>query len=302
MKLKWKWRGRLRRLIFIYQRKELSEVFQRMSKLCLTYSRLAIVSWCWPSFVMNILLDRLRFYVKVSEKIEIATDEKLLTFFFLSELHVREDVAGTTFMAMATSSPELFINCVGTFVTEGDIGVGTIVGSAVFNVLIVPACCGLLTRTAIQLEWWSITRDCTFYGFSVIALIAVIYDNQIMWYEAAYLVAAYAIYLICKFSLLCGSKKIYFSFLSSLIYDSIILIRRRRHCCCSHAQEQQAVGEGEIVGPKGEAENLSATVSRCVWNCATFHSCRHRKKWQKNCFRVQRTFRQVGWVEQLLSS
>lgn len=46
-------------------------------------------------------------------------------------------------MAAASSSPELFINCVGTFVTEGDLGVGAIVGSAVFNVLAVPACCAL---------------------------------------------------------------------------------------------------------------------------------------------------------------
>jgi Ca2+/Na+ antiporter len=59
---------------------------------------------------------------------------------------MREDVAGATFMAMASSSPELFINCVGTFVTEGDIGVGAVVGSAVFNVLAVPACCGLFAN------------------------------------------------------------------------------------------------------------------------------------------------------------
>lgn len=59
---------------------------------------------------------------------------------------MREDVAGATFMAMASSSPELFINCVGTFVTEGDIGVGAIVGSAVFNILAVPACCGLFAN------------------------------------------------------------------------------------------------------------------------------------------------------------
>lgn len=57
-----------------------------------------------------------------------------------------EDIAGATFMATASSSPELFINCVGTFVTEGDLGVGTIVGSAVFNILAVPACCGLFAN------------------------------------------------------------------------------------------------------------------------------------------------------------
>lgn len=52
-------------------------------------------------------------------------------------------IVGATFMAAATSSPELFINSIGTFITKSDIGVGTVVGSAVFNVLAVPACCGL---------------------------------------------------------------------------------------------------------------------------------------------------------------
>lgn len=65
---------------------------------------------------------------------------------YISGLHMKEDIAGATFMATASSSPELFINCVGTFVTEGDIGLGTIVGSAVFNVLAVTACCGLFAN------------------------------------------------------------------------------------------------------------------------------------------------------------
>lgn len=111
---------------------------------------------------------------------------------------MKNDFMGT-FMTIATSFPELFVSCLGTFVTEGDIGVGTIVGSAVFNILAVPALCGFFARTAIQLEWWSVTRDCIFYGLSVFALVAVIYDNQIMWYEAASLIAFYGIYLACNF-------------------------------------------------------------------------------------------------------
>lgn len=103
-------------------------------------------------------------------------------------------------MAIATSSPELIISCVGTFITEGDVGVATIVGSSVFNVLAIPALCGLLTGTSTQLDWWPVSRDCIFYGLSVILLSAVIYDNQVMWYEAASLVIAYGIYLICNYS------------------------------------------------------------------------------------------------------
>jgi Ca2+/Na+ antiporter len=64
-------------------------------------------------------------------------------FVISTALNMSNDVAGATFMAAATSAPELFVNVIGTFITEGDIGVGTIVGSAVFNILAVAACCGI---------------------------------------------------------------------------------------------------------------------------------------------------------------
>lgn len=67
----------------------------------------------------------------------------MLLVFFGIALNMSNDVAGATFMAAATSAPELFVNVIGTFITEGDIGVGTIVGSAVFNILAVAACCGI---------------------------------------------------------------------------------------------------------------------------------------------------------------
>lgn len=77
---------------------------------------------------------------------------------------MKEDVIGATFMAAATSSPELFINCIGTFVTMGDLGVGTVVGSAVFNILAVPACCGLFagqvrTRRKVRGFVWCACAD-----------------------------------------------------------------------------------------------------------------------------------------------
>lgn len=104
-------------------------------------------------------------------------------------------------MAAAASSPELFINTVGTFITKSDLGVGTIVGSAVFNVLAVPACCGLFAGQVIHLDWWPVSRDSMMYAISVIALISVLHDGQIMWYEALILVLAYMIYIAGRISI-----------------------------------------------------------------------------------------------------
>lgn len=46
-------------------------------------------------------------------------------------------------MAIATSAPELFVNVIGTFVTSSDIGIGTIVGSSMFNTIGVASIGGL---------------------------------------------------------------------------------------------------------------------------------------------------------------
>ncbi|XP_017871041.1 PREDICTED: sodium/potassium/calcium exchanger 3 isoform X4 [Drosophila arizonae] len=110
-------------------------------------------------------------------------------------LNMSNDVAGATFMAAATSAPELFVNVIGTFITEGDIGVGTIVGSAVFNILAVAACCGIGAGMTIPLDWWPLTRDSIAYGITVAILICVMHDERVEWYEALILVSLYAVYL-----------------------------------------------------------------------------------------------------------
>ncbi|XP_054272982.1 sodium/potassium/calcium exchanger 4 isoform X2 [Macrosteles quadrilineatus] len=110
-------------------------------------------------------------------------------------LNMSNDVAGATFMAAATSAPELFVNVIGTFITEGDIGVGTIVGSAVFNILAVAACCGIGSGMVVPLHWWPLTRDCLAYGVTVMILICIIHDERVEWYEAMVLVALYTVYI-----------------------------------------------------------------------------------------------------------
>ncbi|XP_055598407.1 sodium/potassium/calcium exchanger 3 isoform X2 [Uranotaenia lowii] len=118
-----------------------------------------------------------------------------LFFFCILALNMSNDVAGATFMAAATSAPELFVNVIGTFITEGDIGVGTIVGSAVFNILAVAACCGIGAGMVVPLDWWPLTRDCLAYGITVAILICIIHDERVEWYEALILVLLYIVYI-----------------------------------------------------------------------------------------------------------
>uniref|UniRef100_A0A674AEB3 Sodium/potassium/calcium exchanger 3-like n=1 Tax=Salmo trutta TaxID=8032 RepID=A0A674AEB3_SALTR len=88
-------------------------------------------------------------------------------------LHLSEDVAGATFMAAGSSAPELFTSVIGVFITKGDVGVGTIVGSAVFNILCIIGVCGIFAGQAVHLSRWSLLRDSVYYTLSIAALIVV---------------------------------------------------------------------------------------------------------------------------------
>ncbi|XP_007454779.1 PREDICTED: sodium/potassium/calcium exchanger 4 isoform X2 [Lipotes vexillifer] len=112
------------------------------------------------------------------------------------KLHLSEDVAGATFMAAGSSTPELFASVIGVFITHGDVGVGTIVGSAVFNILCIIGVCGLSAGQVIRLTWWAVCRDSVYYTLSVVVLIAFIYDEEIVWWEGLVLIILYVFYIL----------------------------------------------------------------------------------------------------------
>ncbi|XP_067135610.1 sodium/potassium/calcium exchanger 5-like [Centruroides vittatus] len=113
---------------------------------------------------------------------------------------VPADVAGATFMAIGTSSPELFSSIIGSFVTEGDIGIGTIVGSAVFNILGVASMTGIIVGSKdIPVDWYPITRDCFMYCLTVSALIVIINNNIVTWWEALIMLLMYVFYILIMY-------------------------------------------------------------------------------------------------------
>ncbi|XP_077437436.1 sodium/potassium/calcium exchanger 3 [Vanacampus margaritifer] len=111
-------------------------------------------------------------------------------------LHLSEDVAGATFMAAGSSAPELFTSVIGVFITKGDVGVGTIVGSAVFNILCIIGVCGIFALQTIHLSCWPLLRDSTYYTLSISALIVFIYDEKVVWWEALTLILMYFVYIL----------------------------------------------------------------------------------------------------------
>ncbi|XP_051238571.1 sodium/potassium/calcium exchanger 1-like isoform X1 [Dicentrarchus labrax] len=112
------------------------------------------------------------------------------------KLAISDDVAGATFMAAGGSAPELFTSLIGIFIAHSNVGIGTIVGSAVFNILFVIGMCALFSREVLHLTWWPLFRDVSFYILDLILLIIFFLDNVIMWWESMMLVTSYTLYVI----------------------------------------------------------------------------------------------------------
>ncbi|NXE78346.1 NCKX2 protein, partial [Cochlearius cochlearius] len=111
------------------------------------------------------------------------------------KLTISDDVAGATFMAAGGSAPELFTSLIGVFISHSNVGIGTIVGSAVFNILFVIGMCALFSTEILNLTWWPLFRDVSFYIVDLILLIIFFLDNLIMWWESLTLLTAYFCYV-----------------------------------------------------------------------------------------------------------
>ena len=114
----------------------------------------------------------------------------------IERLKISEDVAGATFMAAGGSAPELFTSLIGVFLAQNNVGIGTIVGSAVFNILFVIGMCAIFSKGVLALTWWPLFRDVTFYSIDLLLLIGFFLDTDIEWWEALILFIMYFVYVI----------------------------------------------------------------------------------------------------------
>merc|ERR1719428_2121257 len=100
------------------------------------------------------------------------------------------DVAGATLMALGCNGPELFTNFISIFVTHSDVGVGTVVGSEIFNMLcIVGGAIIFSPLLPMQVKKVSFIRDCFFYFASIALLAWTLADGYVSQFEACVLFA-----------------------------------------------------------------------------------------------------------------
>lgn len=113
------------------------------------------------------------------------------------KLKLSSDAAGATLLAAGSSAPEFFIALfavLGFTAANADVGAGAIVGSAIFNVLVIV---GLVaTFKPAKLQWQPILRDQGFYLLTILMLLWAFWDGQIVLYEALIFVVMYVVYVI----------------------------------------------------------------------------------------------------------
>lgn len=150
------------------------------------------------SIFLSTVLIFLTFYImsEVVDKYFIKSLDNIASY-----LKIPDDVAGATLMAFGTSAPEIFTAFLSLFLLTGSaasgVGVGTIVGSAIFQILVVIGFAAIIAPA--KLTWKPVLRDSFFYLISILLLILVVNDNVITVYEAGVLVSFYFVYLIVLF-------------------------------------------------------------------------------------------------------
>ena len=115
------------------------------------------------------------------------------------KLNLSSDVAGASLMAVGSSAPELFISlaALARGLEHADLGSGTIVGSALFNILVIVGLSAMVKSAT--LTWQPVIRDLLFYLCSIGLLLAAFNDGHITLIEAMLFVIFYLIYLSSLF-------------------------------------------------------------------------------------------------------
>ena len=113
------------------------------------------------------------------------------------KLHLSEDVAGATFMAAGSSAPEIFSSLMSLLSTQtcNEMGIGTIVGSAVFNVLMIIGITAMMAGREVPLDWRPIVRDAGFYSLAIASVMGIVADGVVHWWEGLIATCCYFVYI-----------------------------------------------------------------------------------------------------------
>ncbi len=148
-------------------------------------------------FILYLLALVLVFYIlsKVCTQYFVESLELLAR-----RLKLSQNIAGATLMAFSGSAPEFLIVII-TLLHPGNhanFGAGSIIGSAIFNILVVVGVSAIIYTTV--LSWKPIVRDIIFYIVAIVSLFLIFQDGQVHWFEALAFIVLYLLYLFTLYA------------------------------------------------------------------------------------------------------
>ena len=136
-------------------------------------------------------------------------------------LKIPSVIIGLTIVAMGTSAPEAAVSLTASLSGNNEISLGNIIGSNIFNLLVVIGVCAIIFPVATNLE--ILKRDMVWNIVSSAALFALILDGRISRVEGILLLVGMVVYLLFVIrnalkNRLAGDEEAPMSVLKSLIF------------------------------------------------------------------------------------
>lgn len=108
-------------------------------------------------------------------------------------MHISQMVIGLTIVAMGTSMPEFFVSFMSALKDTPDMAVGNVVGSNIFNTLLIVGCAALVTPIMVLPA--TVKKDIPFAMVASVALLLMCLDGNISRIDAMVLLGLFAVFM-----------------------------------------------------------------------------------------------------------
>jgi len=127
--------------------------------------------------------------------------EILVNDFFIPALNVlctkcgiSQDFAGATLMPAGSEIPDILISTFGMLILHSDVGVGTVAGSMLFNILVIVGGCIIAVNTLL-VDTAVVLRDIAFFFLSLLLLLISAINGEVTTWEAITFIVLYGFYI-----------------------------------------------------------------------------------------------------------
>lgn len=107
-------------------------------------------------------------------------------------LRVPSIIIGLTIVAFGTSAPELAVSTTASLAGNNEIAVGNVIGSNIFNLLVVLGACGAIRPFAVRLRWDFVAS----IGVGAVLLILIFRDLYVSRIDALLLLGLFVIFMV----------------------------------------------------------------------------------------------------------